>query len=128
MKQEKAVTTDWSRIKVMRNPQFSWKENEEGLVDIEKTRDSFIDKLCQKYLKTPRATFIHLDELGSFFWKHADGDLTVSEIAQKMEEEFKEKAKDSVPRATRFAVQLHRAKFVHFMVAKSEKERGYNGN
>lgn len=120
MKNKKTITTDWNKIIIKRNPKFNWTENEKGVV-IEITRDTFIDKICQKWFKTPRSSFVQMDELGSFFWRASDGTLTVAQIAQKMEEELKEKAKDSLARATKFALQLSKARLAHFLIKEESK-------
>jgi|GEM_PF-1644852 len=118
MKNKKTFTTDWAKIKILRNPKINWSENEKGVL-VEISRDTFIDRICQKWFKTPRVSTVQMDSFGSFFWKTADGSCTVTEIASKMEKEFakeNEEFKDALGRASRFALQLQRAKLAELLI------------
>lgn len=119
MKNKKTFTTDWAKIKIRRNPKINWSENEKGVV-VEIARDTFIDKICQKWFKVPKTSKVQMDSFGSFFWKVSDGSFTITEIAAKMEENFPaengEKFKDALGRASRFALQLQRAKLAELLI------------
>ena len=50
----------WKKIPV-RNPEFSWKEDQQGIVTVDMVHKGIFDKLAQKLWVTPRVSHVKLD-------------------------------------------------------------------
>ena len=96
------------------NPQNSWSEDEQGVVTIHMVHRGFYDRLAQKFFHTPRVSHIKLDEYGSFLWKELDGRRTVGQLAQRMKEQFGDKAEPLYDRLVHYMQILHNNKFILF--------------
>jgi len=55
---------------------------------------------------------IHLDEKGSFVWRHLTGEFSVEEIARMLEREFS--LEDALQRTEQFLLSLYRGGFLEF--------------
>lgn len=60
------------------------------------------DRLAQRVFGRPAVSRISLDELGSFIWRHIDGERSVYEIGQCVEAEYRERAQPLYTRLLRF--------------------------
>lgn len=68
-------------------------EMQEGVgVIIYQDNTGMVNRLAQKYLKKPKTTQVHLDEMGSYIWPLIDGKRTIFEIANLVKLQFGEKA------------------------------------
>ena len=72
----------------VRNPDFPWKENEQGIVTVDMVHRGFFPMLAQKLWITPKVSHIKLDHFGSFVWKQVDGNRNLIEIGVMVKEEF----------------------------------------
>ena len=95
-----------------RNETFSWYKDENGTVTIEVENKGIFNRIAQKLLKKPKVTKVHLDENGSFIWPLLDGDLTVSEIGEKVGEHFGEKANPLYERLIKYLGILESYSFI----------------
>lgn len=66
----------------------------------------WLSKLCSRYFRTPRQTYIKLDPYGAFVWRHCNGQHTVADIARLMGEEFGEQAEPVLERLIVFLRML----------------------
>ena len=96
------------------NPQNDWSEDEEGIVTIHMVHRGFYAAIAQKFFHTPRVSHIKLDEYGSFLWKELDGRRTVGQLAQRMKEQFGDKAEPLYERLVHYMQILHNNKFILF--------------
>ena len=96
------------------NPQNDWSEDEEGIVTIHMVHRGFYAAIAQKFFHTPRVSHIKLDEYGSFLWKELDGRRTVGQLAQRMKEQFGDKAEPLYDRLVHYMQILHNNKFILF--------------
>ena len=48
----------------VRNPEFSWKEDQQGIVTVDMVHKGIFDKLAQKLWVTPRVSHVKLDRFG----------------------------------------------------------------
>ena len=64
----------------VRNPEFSWKEDQQGIVTVDMMHKGIFDKLAQKLWVTPRVSHVKLDRFGSFVWKQMDGNRNIIAI------------------------------------------------
>jgi hypothetical protein len=76
--------------------------NEKGLLQVVIPRTSLIERFSVLFLKQPALIRVRLDELGSFVLSLCDGQTTVSEIEEKVEKQFGEKAEPVLPRLVKF--------------------------
>ena len=77
----------------VKNPEINWKTDEEGKVTLEVENKGVFNRIFQVFLKKPKVSFIHLDEMGSFVWPQIDGERNLVQIGMLVEEHFGDKAK-----------------------------------
>ncbi|MDN4595469.1 PqqD family protein [Polycladomyces subterraneus] len=65
-------------------------------------RTSWLERMSVKYLKQPSAIRVQLDALGSFVLSYCNGQHTVQQIADKVQERFGEEAEPLLPRLIKF--------------------------
>ena len=51
-----------------RNPAISWRQDEEGLVELTVENKGFFNRLAQKVFNRPAISYIQLDAIGSLVW------------------------------------------------------------
>ena len=98
----------------VRNPDFTWKENEQGTVTVDMVHRGFFPMLAQKLWITPKVSHIKLDCFGSFVWKQIDGNRNLIEIGVMVKEEFGEKCEQLYERLAKYFEMLKNNKFVEF--------------
>jgi hypothetical protein len=79
-------------------------EREEGAAEaaLILPRTSWLERMSIKYLKQPAAIRVQLDALGAFVLSHCNGQHTVQQIADKVQERFGEEAEPLLPRLIKF--------------------------
>ncbi len=76
-------------IKPIHNPNLEWSYNEEGHAVASLTRRAgWRGKLISFFLAVPEERPIALDEVGTFVWKMCDGQHTVGEIVDALQDEY----------------------------------------
>ena len=96
------------------NSQNDWSEDEEGIVTIHMVHRGFYATIAQKFFHTPRVSHIKLDEYGSFLWKEIDGKRTVGQLAERMKEQFGERAEPLYDRLVHYMQILRNNQFILF--------------
>ena len=99
----------------LRKENLTWTTDEEGNVTLEIENKGFFNRLCQKLLKKPKITYIHLDEMGSFIWPLIDGERNIFAIAECVKEHFGEKAEPLYERIVKYFQILESYGFVKFI-------------
>jgi hypothetical protein len=94
------------------NEKFQWEQDEEGTVTILVENRGVFNRLAQKFLKKPKITQVHLEEMGSFIWLQMDGGRSVYDIAQLVQQEFGEKADPLYERLVTYLQMLQSYEFV----------------
>lgn len=97
--------------KPRRRETLAWSA-EDGRVTLEIENTGMWNRLFQKLLKKPKVSYVHLDEMGSFIWPLLDGDKTVAEIGEAVEERFGEKAAPLYERLAQYVQILESYHFV----------------
>ncbi len=97
-----------------RNDKISWTVDEKGIVTLEIENKGMFNRLAQKFLKKPKITYIHLDELGSFSWQMTDGEKDILAIGNNVKEKFGEKAEPLYERLAKFFQIVHSYGFIKF--------------
>lgn len=98
--------------KFIRNPEYEWNVDENGLVTVLQENRGLFNTLAQKLLHKPRISQIHLEEMGSFIWPLIDGDSTVYDIGQKVAEHFGSDAEPLYERLSVYMKQLENCEFI----------------
>ena len=96
------------------NPKNDWSAGEDGIVTIHMVHRGFYASIAQKFFHTPRVSHIRLDEYGSFLWKEIDGQRTVGDLAQRMKEQFGQKAEPLYDRLVKYMQILRNNRFILF--------------
>lgn len=78
-----------------------------------KYRHPWMVKHVLPRLKSPHYK-IKLDEVGSFIWKHCDGERTVQEIGEKLKENFGDNVEPLYDRLGLFFQNLEKNKLIIF--------------
>lgn len=97
-------------IRVIEN----WSTDENGIVTLEKENTGIFNKIAQVFLKKPKISFIHLDEMGSFIWPLLDGKTDIIELGEKVKEHFGEKAEPLYERLAKYIQILESYNFIKF--------------
>ena len=98
----------------VRNPDFPWKENDQGIVTVDMVHSGFFAALARKLWVTPKVSHIKLDRFGSFVWKQIDGERDLVEIGRLVKEEFGDKAEPLYERLAKFFDTLENSHFISF--------------
>lgn len=83
-------------------------ENDLVVVLVPKFRNRFAIKWIMPRLRKPLVR-VKLDKIGSFVWKHCDGNTTVAEIADRTKTKFGEEVEPVDERVSAFMVKLMRS-------------------
>ena len=94
------------------NDEYSFDIDDEDKVTILIENKGVFNRLAQKYLKKPKITQIHLDEMGSFIWPLIDGTRSVYDISLLVKEEFGESAEPLYNRIVTYMRTLESYNFV----------------
>lgn len=111
-KKKKKCNPDMLSYVPKKVPSIEWKEEEKQITIIYEN-NGFYDKLVQKICKKPKKSYIDLDEIGSFVWKHIDGSKNIKELGTELSEEFKEKAEPLYPRLYSYLDILYRNQWIN---------------
>ena len=95
----------------VRKAGIEWSVDEDGKVTLQMENKGIANRIAQKLLKKPKVSYIHLDENGSFIWPLLDGDKTVYEIGQLVDEHFGEKAHPLYERLSQYIRTLEKYGF-----------------
>ena len=98
----------------VRNPEFSWKEDGQGIVTVDMVHKGIFDKLAQKLWVTPKVSHVKLDRFGSFVWKQMDGNRNIIDIGVLVREEFADQSDPLYERLAEFVKMLRDNRFVTF--------------
>lgn len=98
----------------VRNPEFAWKEDDQGMVTVDMVHKGIFDRLAQKLWVTPKVSHVKLDRFGSFVWKQMDGSRNIIDIGALVREEFGEQAEPLYERLAKFVKMLGDNRFVIF--------------
>lgn len=69
-------------------------------------------KIAQKFFKKPKYSNIRLDELGSLVWESIDGENSIEDIANIIDEKYGAKADPLYKRLFKYLILLEKNKFI----------------
>ena len=79
----------FKRVPVMTG-KYDYEVNEEGLVRVFVTHETFYDKIAQRFFGVPPVTKLDLDEKGSYLLLLVDGKRTIQDFTDAMKEKYGE--------------------------------------
>jgi hypothetical protein len=91
---------------------LSFSHGDDGHVILTVENRGVMKRLTQILLRKPKQSHIHLDELGSFIWERCDGQSSLLQIGESLDEHFGDKAKPTYERLSRFMAMLEQYKFI----------------
>ena len=98
-----------------RPDEITWDVDENGIVTLHIVNKGFMKKLTQIFLKKPKISNIHLDEMGSFIWPIMDGEKDILEIGREVEAYFGEKANPLYERLAKYFQILDSYSFIKWI-------------
>lgn len=97
---------------------LKWSTDEEGKVTLDIENKGVFNKIAQKLLKKPKVSHVHLDEIGSFVWSLIDGEKTIMDFGEPLEEYFGEKAQPTYERLAKYFRILESYGFIEWKEQK----------
>lgn len=98
----------------VRNSLINWTVDEKDIVTLEIENTGVFNRIAQKLFKKPRISYVHLDDTGSFVWPLIDGEKTIIELADAVDEKFGEAAHPLYERLAKFFQILESYNFIQF--------------
>ena len=92
----------------------TWDAAENGLVTIHMVHRGFYAWVAQRFFHRPRVSHIDLDAMGSFIFRHIDGQRTVGELAELVHAEFGAEAEPLYDRLVKYMKILQNNGFIHY--------------
>lgn len=111
MKKQKLASNFLDKIPT-RNPEIGYTVDEKGVITLEIENKGLFNRIAQKVFKKPKISYIHLDEMGSFVWPIINGEKSISEIGEAVDEHFGEKAHPLYERLAKYFQILESYGFV----------------
>lgn len=93
---------------------FEWNKDDDGIVTLQIENKGIFNKIAQILFKKPRISYVHLDKMGSFIWPIIDGEKSILEISEAVDNEFGEEAKPLYERLAKYFQILASYGFVTF--------------
>lgn len=107
----------------VREPDLKWTEDENGIITLHRVHTTLTDRLAHAITKKPlRQSHIKLEEFGSFLWKNMDGRTVLRDLANKLKDEFGEKAEPLYPRLEKYVVMLKNNKLIFWILPENPKK------
>lgn len=98
-----------------RAAELRWHTDLKDRIILEVENTGVFNTIAQKVFGKPRFTKVHLDANGSFIWPLIDGQKNVAEIADKVKEQFGEKAEPLYPRIVKYFQMMESYHFIKFI-------------
>ncbi len=95
-----------------KNEKVRWIVLEDGIVQIQIDRNSWLDKVVRFFFKTPTMMKIDLDEFGSYIWVSIDGVKNIEDIAMGFRDEFGDKVEPLYERLGSYVNILRNNEFI----------------
>lgn len=91
-----------------------WAVGEDGLVTLDIENTGLINRIAQTLFRKPKVSHIHLDEMGSFLWPLLDGERTIMELGEVVEDKYGEEAHPLYERLTKYFYILDSYHFIEW--------------
>lgn len=111
VRKKKTPAVNLLDLKPVRNMDWETGANGLAVLLVPKFQNRYLAKWLTPRLSKPNFR-VKLDAYGSFVWSQCDGNTTVAEMAEKMREQFGEKAEPLYDRIAKFLQRLEREDFL----------------
>lgn len=101
----------------IRRPHVKW-DHEGNLIKLKIYRNHWYDKILHRVFKTPLEITIDLDEIGSTVWQLIDGETTIRQIGEKLQEQMGEMVEPTYARLSMFMRYLYNADLIYYRKVK----------
>ena len=101
MKNKNKISENYLEKVPCLRPDISYKD-EEGIITLEIQNKGLMNRIAQKLFFKPAISYIHLDKLGSFSVKCADGKRDIIAIGKLVSDEFGDGAEPLYERLAKF--------------------------
>ena len=78
------------------------------------------NRIAQKLFKKPKISYVHLDKMGSFVWSLIDGEKSIVELGEAVEEKFGEEAHPLYERLAKYFQILDSYHFISWNDNKAD--------
>lgn len=96
----------------VRKSDVNWYKNKDSTVTIEMINSGVFNIFFQKFLKKPKISYIHLDEIGSFLWILMDGNRDIYSLGMALEDTFGENVSPLYERLITYLNTLKSCRFI----------------
>lgn len=96
---------------------LEWTTDESGIVTLHIKNTGVFNRMAQKFLKKPKVSFVHLDEMGSFVWPLLCEEKNILALGEEVKVQFGDKAE---PLYERLAKYFQILDSYHFIVWKEK--------
>ena len=114
MRKKKQVISQNYLEKIPVRPEHLDWSIEDGIVTLHLKNKGVFNRVAQMFLKKPKISHIHLDEMGSFIWSLLDGEKNIIELGKMVEEHFGEKAHPLYERLAKYFQILDSYHFIEW--------------
>lgn len=97
--------------------ELHWKQRKDGIIVLDMVNKGFFHSIAQKFFHRPGISHIALDEYGTRLWLCLDGQRTVFQVVEAMEQAFPDETERMLDRVVTF---LRTLQMNHFICDKSE--------
>ena len=104
----------------VRNQTVEWRGDGAETVLVVRRREDWVGRLLTLFFVVPKERKIELDPVGSYVWRHCDGQHTVAELIQDLAQKYKLNRKEAEVSLTAFLRQLGRKRLIAIAVPKDE--------
>ena len=94
---------------------IKWSVGEGGKVTLDIENKGLFNKIAQKLFGKPRVSHVHLDDIGSFIWPLIDGERSIMDIGEIVEDGLGERAHPTYERLAKFFQILDSYGFVKWV-------------
>lgn len=98
----------------VRNSEYNWSIQKDGIVVIEVVHKGFFNKLAQILFRVPKKSEIKLDDYGSKVWKCIDDKKDIGQIANEVRNHFDDDDNVFYERLIKFFNILTNNKFIKY--------------
>ena len=113
-KRKNVISKNYLEKVPLRSHLIDWKEKD-GIITLEIENKGWANRLAQKFFNTPKKSFVHLDEMGSFLWPLLNGEKNIIDLGVLVKEHFGEKAEPLYERLARYFQILESYHFITFI-------------
>ena len=121
-KRRQTITKNYLENIPVRGEHLSWSADENGIITLDIENKGLMNRIAQKLFRKPKISHIHLDEMGSFIWPLIDGEKSIADLGEPVEQHFSEKAHPLYERLAKYFQILESYGFIHWKADAQDKK------